>query len=77
MGQAMWDQPYLESCCRSALHRVMLAGDAGRPATGKDAPCLARLAALGLTEARADGRFAITAPGRARHASEIMPRQRG
>jgi len=27
---------------------------------------------MGLAEVRPDGRFSITAPGRARHASEIL-----
>lgn len=67
----MWDEPYLETCCRSALHRLMLCGEAGRPAGLKDGPCLARLAGMGFAERRADGRYGITASGRARHALEI------
>ena len=55
----MWDQPYLETCCRSALHRLLLAGGAGRPADLKDAGCLRRLEAKGLAEPRADGRAAV------------------
>lgn len=65
----MWDEPYLETCCRSALHRVALSGAAGRPAGLKDGPCLARLAGMGLVCTRADGRFALTGAGAARHAS--------
>ncbi len=67
----MYDEPYLETCCRSALHRVVLAGEAGRPGTEKDAPCLRRLAALGLVAEEA-GRWHATAGGRARHASEVL-----
>lgn len=70
----MWNEPYLESCCRSALHRLTLVGPHGRPPELKDQPCLLRLQGMGLAEQRADGHFAITAPGRARHASEILKR---
>jgi hypothetical protein len=68
---AMWDEPYLETCCRSALHRLMLAGDVGRPPEPKDRPCLERLGGMGLATQRADGRYGITDAGRVRHASEI------
>jgi len=68
----MWNEPYLESCCRSALHRLTLVGPHGRPPELKDQPCLLRLQSMGLAEQRADGHFAITAPGRARHTSEIL-----
>ena len=68
----MWDEPYLETCCRSALHRLVLAGDAGRPSEQKDRPCLQRLDGMGLAALRADGRYGITEAGRARHASEIL-----
>jgi hypothetical protein len=68
----MWSQPYLETCCRSALHRLVLCESAGRPAGLKDGPCLARLAAMGLARARPDGRYEPTPPGIARHASEIL-----
>ncbi len=27
----MWNEPYLETCCRSALHRVVLTGPVGPP----------------------------------------------
>lgn len=68
----MWTDPYLETCCRAALHRLVLAGDAGRPAGLADAPCLARLAGKGFVEARDDGRFAVTPAGRDRHRTEIL-----
>ena len=68
----MWREPYLETCCRSALHRVVLAGDGGRPAGLADHPCLERLAGMTLVEIRADGRFGVTAAGLARHGSEIL-----
>jgi hypothetical protein len=68
----MWNQPYLETCCRSALHRLSLAGDVGRPPGLKDGPCLARLAEEGFAQARGDGRFILTVAGHARHAAEIL-----
>lgn len=71
----MWNEPYLETCCRSALHRLTLVGTHGRPAGLPDQPCLMRLAGMGLAAPRADGRFAITDAGRARHASEILRRR--
>ena len=71
----MWDEPYLETCCRSALHRLVLVDDVGRPDGLKDGPCLRRLAGMGLAEQRPDGRFAITSAGRTRHAREILKRQ--
>jgi len=70
----MWTDPYLETCCRSALHRVMLSGAAGRPPGLKDDPCLARLADMGLIFEREDGRFVLTARGIQRHAAEIATR---
>jgi len=70
----MWTDPYLETCCRSALHRVMLSGAAGRPPGLKDGPCLARLADMGLVREREDGRFVLTAHGIRRHAAEIATR---
>jgi hypothetical protein len=76
MAATMWDEPYLESCCRSALHRLVLAGAAGRPegqSDGlKDGPCLRRLAGMGLATQRADERFAVTEAGAARHAREVL-----
>jgi hypothetical protein len=68
----MWNQPYLETCCRSALHRLVLCGAPGRPPGLKDGPCLERLARLGLAEQRVDGRYGPTPAGRGRHASEIL-----
>lgn len=70
----MWNEPYLETCCRSALHRLTLVGPHGRPQGLADEPCLLRLSAMGMAGQRADGRFAITDPGRARHATEILKR---
>jgi hypothetical protein len=68
----MWNEPYLETCCRSALHRLRLADGIGRPAGLKDGPCLQRLACMGLAAHRQDGRFCMTAAGLARHAQEIL-----
>lgn len=72
----MWNEPYLETCCRSALHRLTLVGPKGRPPGLADAPCLQRLSFMGLAVQRADGSFAITGEGVARHASEILARRR-
>jgi hypothetical protein len=68
----VWDQPYLETCCRSALHRLSLCGDHGRPPGLKDGPCLLRLRDMGFTQQRADGRFALTNAGQDRHRLEIL-----
>ena len=68
----MWHDPYLETCCRSALHRLSLAGEVGRPGGLKDGPCLIRLTGMGLVRERADGRFGLTAEGEARHGREVM-----
>jgi len=68
----MWNEPYLETCCRSALHRLSLAGAAGRPGGLKDGPCLERLTGKGLVCTRADGRFELTDAGRARHARDVL-----
>ena len=70
--KAMWHEPYLETCCRSALHRLTLVGGPGRPDGLKDGPCLERLRSMGLPRQRLDGRFEITAEGEARHAQEIL-----
>ncbi len=67
----MWNEPYLETCCRSALHRALLTGAAGRPGGLKDGPCLTRLQGMGLVCERADGRYEITEAGSVRHAREI------
>jgi hypothetical protein len=71
----MWDEPYLETCCRSALNRLKVAGPVGRPPGMKDGPCLQRLAGMGLAQARGDGRFVATKAGIDRHAVEILKRQ--
>lgn len=67
----MWDEPYLETCCRSALHRLLLCSDAGRPQGLRDQPCLTRLCEMGFAQVRADGRFEISPAGQARHDKEI------
>ena len=68
----IWNEPYLETCCRAALHRLTLVDAAGRPEGLKDGPCLERLQGMGLARQRADGRFEITPEGLARHAGEIL-----
>ena len=68
----MWDQPYLETCCRSALHRLCLCEAVGRPDGMKDGKCLDRLASMGFARQREDGRFAVTRNGEQRHSTEIM-----
>jgi hypothetical protein len=68
----MWSDPYLETCCRSALHRLVLAGSIGRPAGLADASCLQRLVGLGFAARLPDGRFTLTSTGEARHSSEIL-----
>lgn len=70
----MWDEPYLETCCRSALHRLSLCGAAGRPDGLKDGPCLNRLGRMGLARQRPDERYEITEAGRVRHAREVLSR---
>ena len=78
----MWDEPYLETCCRAALHRLLLAGSAGRPAGGPageptglmDGGCLERLTRMGLACERSDGRFSVTAAGLDRHLREVAKR---
>ncbi|WP_187830395.1 hypothetical protein [Siccirubricoccus phaeus] len=69
-----WNEPYLETCCRSALHRLTLVGAVGRPAGLKDGPCLRRLQGMGLAAQRPDGRYELTEEGVARHRSEILRR---
>jgi hypothetical protein len=68
----MWTDPYLETCCRAALHRLVLAGPSGRPETATDKPCLRRLEGMGFAVRRDDGRFAPTALGQARHGQEVL-----
>lgn len=70
----MWNEPYLETCCRSALHRLTLVGPTGRPAGLKDGPCLERLTGMGLARQREDGRFVATPAGTTRHATEVLRR---
>jgi hypothetical protein len=70
----MWDEPYLETCCRAALHRVRLSGAAGRPAGYKDGPCLMRLADRGWVTRRGDARYEITAAGLRCHGQVIRRR---
>ncbi len=72
----MWDEPYLETCCRSALHRLLLVGTGGRPPGLKDGPCLVRLVGLGFACERPDGRYEVTQAGLERHALEIAPARR-
>ena len=67
----MWNEPYLETCCRSALHRLVLAGAAGRPAGLQDDGCLRRLVAMGMAQARGDGRFGTSPAGTAHHAQFV------
>lgn len=75
----MWNEPYLETCCRSALHRLCLCGADGRPDGSrpddrdvlKDERCLHRLRQLGLAEL-GQSRYRITPAGCARHDREIM-----
>ncbi|NPD66848.1 hypothetical protein HN018_04590 [Lichenicola cladoniae] len=71
----MWNDPYLETCCRSALHRLSLCDDRGRPdgtrAELKDARCLDRLEQLGFAVHVGDS-YRMTEAGVARHDREIM-----
>lgn len=69
----MFDHPYLETCCRSALHRLLLCGEPGRPSGLKDGPCLVRLVELGLARQRVDGRFEIADEGVRRHDELVTP----
>jgi hypothetical protein len=70
----MWNEPYLETCCRSALHRLTLSGVAGRPPGLKDGPCLVRLAGMDCARERDDGRYETTETGLIRHARMVMKR---
>ncbi|HQT80390.1 MAG TPA: hypothetical protein PLD10_25405 [Rhodopila sp.] len=71
----MWNQPYLETCCRAALHRLYLAGQSGRPGDVPDAGCLRRLASMGLCEHGQGGWFVLNQAGRVRHATEVLADQ--
>ena len=68
----MWNQPYLETCCRAALHRLALCGRMGRPADQKDGPCLRRLSGQTLARELLNGRYEITEAGLTRHANEVL-----
>lgn len=67
-----WNEPYLETCCRAALHRLVLSQEIGRPDGLKDGRCLHRLAGMGLAGIAASGRFTVTPAGVARHRLEIL-----
>ena len=71
----MYDEPYLETCCRSALHRLVLSAEIGRPGGLKDGPCLERLAEMGLATTAGE-RFRPTEAGRRRHAGEVLKLRR-
>jgi hypothetical protein len=72
----MWDEPYLETCCRAALHRLVQTGGSGRPEGLVDQPCLERLQGMGLAAPRGDAAgFVATTAGQARHRSEILRRR--
>mgnify|MGYP003364971033 CR=1 FL=1 len=68
----MWNEPYLETCCRSALHRLCLAGSVGRPTGLRDDPCLKRMTEMGFVHQTPEGRFFVTDEGAARHTSEVL-----
>lgn len=67
-----YNEPYLESCCRSALHRLCLSGALGRPAGLRDDPCLKRMGGMGFVNQSPQGRFFVTDEGTARHAQEVL-----
>jgi hypothetical protein len=69
---AVWNQPYLETCCRAALHRLHLSGALGRPPGLLDQPCLTRLVEMDLCRVGPDGRFTLSPTGQQRHASEVL-----
>ncbi|MFT8563636.1 MAG: hypothetical protein ABF742_02875 [Acetobacter orientalis] len=71
----VWKEPYLETCCRSALHRLCLSGDLGRPEGLQDDPCLKRMQGMGFVARSAQGRFYITEEGQARHTQEVLKRK--
>lgn len=72
----MWKEPYLETCCRSALHRLYLAGAEGRPGDLPDGACLRRMAEMDLCRRGPDGRFTLTPEGDHRHQTEITAKAR-
>ncbi|MFC0385240.1 hypothetical protein [Muricoccus vinaceus] len=67
-----WNEPYLETCCRSALHRLFLTHGGTRPAGLPDEACLRRLSGMGMAAEVPPGRFAMTEAGSARHAAEVL-----
>ena len=69
---AMWVEPYLETCCRAALHRLYLCGSQGRPSGAADDPCLQRLMRMSLCRHCSAGRIVLTPPGYERHAREVL-----
>jgi len=71
---AMWNEPYLETCCRAALHRLLLAGLTGRPEGTKDESCLRRVARMGLAGRHEEGRYMLTETGFERHKTEVVAR---
>ncbi len=73
-GGAVWNEPYLETCCRAALHRLYLAGQTGRPGNQMDGPCLRRLSGMGLASGRPEGWFTLAPDGVRRHAAEVLKR---
>lgn len=70
----MWNEPYLETCCRSTLHRARLCQGIGRPKGLRDQPCLERLVTMGFVALRSDDRYDITASGLNRHDQEVGKR---
>ncbi len=68
----MWNQPYLETCCRAALHRLFLTRGGTRPAGVPDEACLRRLCGMGFAAETAPGAFGMTEAGAARHAAEVL-----
>ena len=75
--RGMWNEPYLETCCRSALHRLYLAGSGGRPSGLKDGPCLERLECRALAQRTPQGRFVATDAGLALHARDVLKQKGG
>ena len=70
----MYDEPYLETCCRAALHRLTLVSDGGRPSGLADQPCLERLAEMDWAILGDDARYRLTRSGSLRHSTEILRR---
>ncbi|WP_376095417.1 hypothetical protein ACE7GA_03020 [Roseomonas sp. CCTCC AB2023176] len=70
----MWNEPYLETCCRAALHRLFLTAGGTRPAGLPDEACLRRMAGMGWVCESAPDRFSLTSEGAARHAAEVLRR---